>query len=146
MAAKDKAAAKSKGGQPTKYNSMMLAKAQHYLDNYRELGDTVPTVVGVALALDVATNTIYNWVKAEVSTEFLSIFTRIEQTQCRDLINNGLNGQFNPAITKMMLTKHGYSDKQEVDHSSRDGSMSPKGRSLDDFYEDAGVPVKSGAS
>lgn len=135
-AKKDKAPAKSEVGRPTKYNKMMLAKAQLYLDTYKDHGDLVPTVVGLALALDVATNTIYNWAKAGVSSEFLSIFTRIEQIQHQGLINGGLSGAFNPAITKMMLTKHGYSEKQEIDHTSSDGSMSPKGRTLDDFYED----------
>lgn len=113
-------------GRPTKYDDMMLAKAQLYLDTYKEQGDVVPTLVGMALALDVATNTLYNWAENEVSAEFLSIFTRVEQMQHRILVNQGLVGAFNPAITKMMLTKHGYSDKAEVDHSSSDGSMTPK--------------------
>jgi hypothetical protein len=39
------------------------------------------------------------------------------------LLNNGLDGTFNPPITKMMLSKHGYSDKIEQDHTSSDGSM-----------------------
>lgn len=132
-------------GRPTKYNKMMLAKAQLYLDTYKEQGDLVPTVVGLALALDVATNTIYSWAKNEICPEFLSIFTRIEQIQHQGLINGGLSGAFNPAITKMMLTKHGYSEKQEIDHTSSDGSMSPKGRTLDDFYKDHDVPTKPGA-
>lgn len=34
-----------------------------------------------------------------------------------------------------------WRDKQEVDHQSSDGSMSPKGKSLDDFYSD--VSAKS---
>ncbi|WP_368648556.1 terminase small subunit [Castellaniella ginsengisoli] len=34
-------------------------------------------------------------------------------------------------------------DKQIIDHQSSDGSMSPKGRSLDDFYSD--VSTQSGA-
>jgi len=46
--------------------------------------------------------------------------------QHRGLVNGGLSGKFNPAITKMMMTKHGYSDKQELAHTSPDGSMSPK--------------------
>ncbi|WP_311514793.1 helix-turn-helix domain-containing protein [Oligella urethralis] len=29
-----------------------------------------------------------------------------------------------------------WRDKQNIDHTSSDGSMSPKGRTLDDFYED----------
>jgi len=32
---------------------------------------------------------------------------------------------------------------ERIDHTSSDGSMSPKGKSLDDFYGDADVPAKS---
>ena len=41
------------------------------------------------------------------------------------LINGGLMGDFNASIAKVMMTKHGYSDKQEIDNTSSDGSMSP---------------------
>ncbi|MDF7480882.1 DNA-packaging protein, partial [Proteus mirabilis] len=41
------------------------------------------------------------------------------------LINSGLAGDFNATITKLMLANHGYSEKQEVDHTSSDNSMSP---------------------
>ena len=37
--------------------------------------------------------------------------------QEKDLINKGLTGDFNSTITKLILTKHGYSDKQDIDHS-----------------------------
>jgi len=37
-------------------------------------------------------------------------------------------------------------DKQIIDHRSGDGTMSPKGRSLSDFYEDLGVPAQPGAA
>ena len=30
------------------------------------------------------------------------------------LIAKGLKGEFNASITKLMLTKHGYTDKQDV--------------------------------
>jgi len=50
---------------------------------------------------------------------------RVESTQERKLVTGGLEGKYNPAITKMMLTKHGYSDKVEQAHTSPDGSMSP---------------------
>ena len=49
----------------------------------------------------------------------------MEETQERSLVRGGLEGKYNPAITKMMLTKHGYSDKVEQDLTSSDGSMSP---------------------
>lgn len=34
-------------------------------------------------------------------------------------------------------------DKQVIDHMSSDGSMSPKGKSLDDFYKDSNVSSES---
>lgn len=115
----------SKNGRPTKYNDKMLKKAQNYLDTYKE-SMPVPTVVGLAKACEVATNTVYNWVKnGHACEKFLRIFTRVEQDQHEELIKHGLLGTFNPAITKMMLTKHGYSDRQEVDHTSSDGTMKP---------------------
>jgi len=35
-------------------------------------------------------------------------------------------------------------NKRNLDHTSSDGSMTPKGRSLADFYEDVGVQAESG--
>jgi len=111
-------------GRPTKYSDDLQAQAEEYILSYEDLGELVPTIVGLAIHLDVTTKTIYNWATEE-KPEFLRIFTRVEQTQHRGLVNGGLSGEYNPAITKMMLTHHGYSDKQQVDLSSTDGSMSP---------------------
>lgn len=112
-------------GRPSKYTDELQSRAEEYIATYAELGDVVPTVVGLALFLGVSTSTVYNWANEEVSQDFLDIFMRVEQLQHQGLVNNGLAGTFNPAITKMMLTKHGYSDKIEQAHTSPDGSMSP---------------------
>jgi len=112
-------------GRPTKYSQAIQDKAEEYLSSYLKLGELVPTVVGLAIHMDVTTKTIYNWATEE-KPEFLRIFTRVEQLQHRGLVNGGLSGEYNPAITKMMLTHHGYSDKQQVDLSSTDRSMTPK--------------------
>lgn len=112
-------------GRPSKYNDEILEKARDYVDNYRDHGDQVPTLVGLALILGIRTETVYAWEADENKEEFSDILTRIRQAQHQRLVNNGLIGDFNPAITKMMLTKHGYSDKQELDHKSTDGSMKP---------------------
>jgi hypothetical protein len=37
----------------------------------------------------------------------------------------------------------GWRDKQELDHTSSDGSMTPKGKSLDDFYTDVSAKPES---
>lgn len=117
---------KSLGGRPTKYNQEMQSIAEWYCDNYESAGDIVPTFVGLALAMDVATNTVYNWA-TDSNPQFLRVFTRIEQLQHKGLVNGGLSGNFNPAITKMMMTKHGYSDAQKVDHTTNGKDMSASG-------------------
>ena len=104
-------------GRPTKYSPEMQAQAEEYLKTYAELGDVVPTFVGLAIHLDVATNTLYNWA-TEDRPDFLRVFTRVEQMQHRVLVNGGLSGTFNPAITKMMMTKHGYDEKAKQDDST----------------------------
>lgn len=115
---------KKKVGRPTKYNDEVQLLAEEYVDNFREHGDVVPTLAALALHLDVTINTLYNWA-TEDNPEFLHVFKRLELLQHKSLVNGGLAGGFNPAVTKMMMTKHGYSDKQEVDHRSGDGSMTP---------------------
>lgn len=116
---------KNAGGRPTKLNDELLENARYYIDNYKDLGDAVPTIVGLAIHLDISTSTAYNWAIPE-NVEFLDIFNKVEQKQHRDLVNGGLVGGFNPAVSKMMLTKHGYSDKVEQSHTSPDGTMTPK--------------------
>ena len=111
-------------GRPSKYDDAIQKIAEDYCDNYTNYGDVVPTVVGLALAMDVATNTVYNWAN-EDNPDFLRIFTRVEQLQHKGLVNGGLLGDFNPAIAKMMLTKHGYSDSQKVDHTTNGKDIAP---------------------
>ena len=104
-------------GRPTKYSDDLRAQAEEYILSYEDLGELVPTIVGLAIHLDVTTKTIYNWATEEMP-EFLRIFTRVEQMQHRGLVNGGLSGGFNPAITKMMMTKHGYDEKAKPDEST----------------------------
>lgn len=112
------------GGRPTDYTEERLAAAERYVNGgWQECGDRVPTVVGLAAEIGVARSTCYEWAKDKEKAKFSDILMRVEEVQERTLVNGGLSNDFNPAITKMMLTKHGYSDKQEIDHRSGDGSM-----------------------
>lgn len=113
-------------GRPTALTPEALELAWMYLDGgWQEQGDVVPQIAGLALAMGVTRETIYQWSKQPDNKEFSDIFTRVMALQERGLINNGLAGGFNPAITKMLLTKHGYSDKVDSDITSSDGSMTP---------------------
>ena len=111
---------------PTEYSEEKLELARAYIDGgWEEQGDVVPQIAGLALAVGIHRDTVYQWAKDDDKAEFSDIFTRVMHSQERCLVNHGLRGTFNPAITKMMLTKHGYSDKQELDHTSSDKSMTP---------------------
>jgi len=99
------------GGRPTKYNSEVLKQAQHYLENYEKAGDVIPNNAALACELHVSRSTIYLW--AEEHEEFSDILDDIQATQERVLVAKGLTGDFNSAITKLVMGKHGYHDKAD---------------------------------
>lgn len=108
---------------PTKYSEELLEIARDYLKNFRKHGDFVPSIEGLADTLDISRETVYDWKGKH--DEFSDIVGKVLQKQSRTLINGGLANEFNASITKLMLTKHGYSDRVEQDISSSDGSMKP---------------------
>jgi hypothetical protein len=111
-------------GRPTLYTPKLVKAAWDYVNGgWITAGDKVPTVAGLACEIGVHRDTCHEWAKDD-SKQFSDILQEIAQKQERELVNNGLTGDFVAPITKMMLTKHGYSDKVEQDHTSSDGSMS----------------------
>ena len=107
------------GGRPTSYNEQVLADAYDYLENYKETyGDLVPMVVGLCGAIKRGKSTVYEWQKDDDKQEFSDILNAIQEMQEKGLVNGGLSSSFNPAITKMLLAKHGYSDSVKTDITS----------------------------
>lgn len=106
------------GGRPTKYNEEALNTAEDYIVNFSDYGDAIPSVVGLAVALETHRDTIYAWAKEEGKEAFSDIVKRLSANQERRLLNGGLDNSFNPTIAKLLLGKHGYSDKQETDITS----------------------------
>lgn len=103
------------GGRPTKYTPELIEKALHYLDAYEdEYEDKIPSVAGLSLVLGVRRETLHVWAKEEGKEQFSNILESINAKQERILISKGLTGEFNSNITKLVLGKHGFSDKQEV--------------------------------
>lgn len=105
-----------KGGRPTKLTDELIAKAEMYLVDYMSNDDIVPSVAGLSVYLDVAKSSIYKY-KAE-SDRFSDTLERIESKQEQMLLKGGLLGDFNPTITKLMMSNHGYSDRKEIDHTT----------------------------
>lgn len=98
-------------GRPPEYKPEILEKAREYL-TMEDL--ELPSVAGLALYIGVARSTVYKWATEEDKQEFSDIVERLLAEQEKSLFTKGLKGEYNPTITKLMLTKHGYSDKQDL--------------------------------
>lgn len=96
-------------GRPTDYTEELLTKANDYIDN---CPDAVHTVVGLCLHIGIAKSTAYRWME-EDNQEFKDIVDTVAALQERKLLSSGLTNEFNASITKLLLTKHGYTDKVE---------------------------------
>lgn len=109
---------KHPGGRPSKYTPELLEKAHEYLDVYQLNGEVIPSIVGLALHCDISNQRVYEWIKDADKQEFRDIVTRVSQKQELKLACGGLSNEFNANITKLLLSKHGYSDKAQIDHTT----------------------------
>lgn len=122
---------KNKGGRPTLYNEDILNKTKEYISSCQDkeieqekkegwvtykTKVKLPTIEGLAVYLEVSRDSLYEW--AKVHKEFSYILENLRAEQADRLINSGLSGDYNPTITKVLLTKHGYVDKAEQDITS----------------------------
>ena len=104
-------------GRPTKYSPELLEKCWEYLDRYEEVGDVIPSQVGLQVYVGISNATLNLWKNQEGKKEFSSILDEITCKQQQCLLNGGLSGDFNSTIAKLILTKHGYSDKVETENT-----------------------------
>lgn len=108
---------KNPGGRPTHYSDEIARKSREYLSIYETLGDAVPSVAGLSLYIDRARSTIYQWAANTNNKEFADILDKINATQENVALSKGLRGDYNSQIVKLLLGKHGYSDKVESQNS-----------------------------
>lgn len=127
-------------GRPTKYDQRFVFMAEEYLKKFRDKGEVIPTIAGLARYIGIRRSTIYEWAKHEDKKEFSDMMERINEEQEIITLSNGLTGEFKPQVSTLVLSKHGYSTK--VDNVSSDGSMSPR-KTLDDFYADNDANTES---
>lgn len=108
-------------GRPTKYNDEILVKTRYYIDSYKRMGKQVPSNQGLALHLGIRRETVQVWAKEEGKEDFSNMLDEIQATQYDELISKGLDGTYNAAIVKLMLTKHGLHDKAATELSGPGG-------------------------
>jgi hypothetical protein len=104
-------------GRPSKLTETMWKKIDSYMKDYN--GEHVPTTAGLADFLKVSRSTVYYW--GDNNDRFSDILDRIQTIQEKLLINNSLVGEFNATIAKLMLGKHGYSEKSQQEISGPNG-------------------------
>ena len=107
-------------GRPTKCNSELIEKANHYVENFTEYGDPVPSIEALAMELHLSRSTLYDWASKE-DHPFTDILERCNQQQTRTLFRGALVGDMNANITKLMLGKQGYSEKNQTELTGAGG-------------------------
>ena len=108
-------------GRPTALTEERKKQTAFYLKSgWEREGGVIPSVEGLARYLGVARSTVYKWAEDE-TTGFSDTLEHISELQKEITLTNGLTGQFNATIAKLVLANHGMSDKQEVEHSGKNG-------------------------
>lgn len=105
---------------PTKLTPALTELTREYINDCTKFEDVVPTTAGLSLALKVSRSTLYDWSNPKgerFNAEFSDMLDELQAKQERELVANGLQSIWNPAITKLMMAKHDYTDK--VDHTSK---------------------------
>jgi hypothetical protein len=105
---------------PKERTEEVIDKAEEYVNGGYSVDELVPTIAGLALYIGKRRSTIYEWVKE--CSRFSDIVAKVMEAQEKGLIKGGLAGDYNASIAKLMLTKHGYSDKQETEVSGPNGA------------------------
>lgn len=101
-------------GRPIECNEEVIETALDYIDNYKDYDDVIPSVAGMCKVLNRARSTLYKWADEDL-LGFSDILNKCLDNQEAALLNGGLSGNYNSTITKLILTKHGYSDKQDIE-------------------------------
>lgn len=129
---------KHAGGRPPEYKVEYIKKVDEYLDLHQDeevqivkqssekyemfdnkLKVDLPTIEGFALFLGVNKTSLYEWEK--IHQEFSNALTKIRTEQHNRLLNNGLSGDYNSTIAKLILSSnHGYKEKTDITTNDKD--------------------------
>jgi len=103
---------------PTTWSKELEEKAWEYINGgWQDAGDKVPMVVGLCSYIERSKAIIYDWA-TQPDKQFSDIVKAIGEKQEEVLFNKSLIGEYNSTMSKLMLTKHGYSDKVDTDLTS----------------------------
>ncbi|SPP31569.1 hypothetical protein ARAF_0703 [Arsenophonus endosymbiont of Aleurodicus floccissimus] len=133
---------KKKIGRPSKL-AVSLEKANAYLmSEYKTVGDVVLSVAGLVCYLGISRSTAQEYAKE--NSAFSGTLAAIKTVQENSLINKWLTGEFNATITKLMLSNHGYVEKQETTLTGKDGGAIETDSKM--TIEFVGMPKREGTN
>lgn len=99
----------NKSGPKIKLNDTYCEKAEEYI---HVTDDKIPSVAGMCIHMGIVKSTLHIWAKE--NTRISNALKNVKLYQENKLLNGGLSGEFNAAITKLVLHNHGYSDKSDT--------------------------------
>lgn len=108
--------AKKPFGRPSKLTPAVRKKAEWYVNGgYIECDDAVPSIAGLSVELGVNRSTVQDWGGSDDA--FSGTLARLKSIQERVSVSKGLKGEFNAAITKLLLANHGYAERTDNTHT-----------------------------
>lgn len=110
-------------GRPSKYSDELCRKGRLYVEGgYADCGDAIPQIAGLAIELGISRETVYEWASDPSKAEFSDIVANCMSAQERKLVNGSLLGTMNPTISKLLLVKHGHSERIQQELTGADGA------------------------
>ena len=103
-------------GRHCSYNEEHLSLARDYVNNWKQYG-AIPQIARLALHVGISKDCLYDWEKRPELGDFSDVCARVRMLQEGELVDGGLTRVYDSSLAKLMLMKHGYSEKQEVEHS-----------------------------
>ena len=124
-------------GRPTLYTKELNQAAKDYvLGGYEEEGHPFPSVVGVAVTLNIAKSTLYTW-GDDNRGDISDTLDQCQDHQELKVMNGSITNVLNPTISKLVLANFGYHDKADATLSA------PGGGPVESVFEFIPVDAKS---
>lgn len=116
---------KHPGGRPTKYDPKFIKEVDKYLiavdpeDEAHYIENHLPKLSSFAIWLNVNHETLTEWAKKY--PEFSASLNKITNKQLERLIDDGLYGNANPTIAKLILSaNHGMRERTDLTTNDKD--------------------------
>ena len=123
------------GGRPSKYDPSFVQAVDEYIATTGREQTSLPTKQGLALWLNVDTDTLVEW--AKIYPEFSVALKMLMNKQGEQLINDGIYGgkEVNATIVKLLLqNNHGMKERNDV--TTKDEKIESNTIVFSDFNDD----------